>query len=1353
MELQRIWVTLALKSKEFLNGLDQAQGGANSFSNGITGRVGGALSGLQTVATGAFLGLGAAAIGGFGMALNAAIDMNASLEQSTMQFTTLMGDADMAAEHVANLFEFGAKTPFETGPIIVASKHLQIFGGEALNSMENLTLVGDAAAAVGAPIDEVSFWVGRLYSNLQAGAPFGEAAARLQELGIMGPEVRAQLEGMQESGAGAAEIFGAFQEDMGKFTGAMDLQSSSWSGMMSTLSDSLSMAAAEGLRPFFELARAGLGWLLESGIIDQVGAILSNFFKLIMRAPDEGGPLLDYLQELPLWLQPIGEFLARMAVGVSEFFTALTGGEGPGAAFAVLIENLARGLGMGREEAEGLGLKIGEFFTNLAEFMGPLVDAALNFVSFKDVLIALGVGILSMVIPAIAGLVLSLAPILLAVAAVIGIVALLRTAWESNFAGIQEKTASVIAFVRALIEGFIQAVSAFWNAHGEEIVAVLKQAWDTVKAVVEGVITILAIVIQAFIADVKEFWEMHGEQIVRILKVAWDSIMLIIRTVLTNIKLIVDAFVSLFQGDWEGFKEKIIEAWENAWNAVVTILSDLWALILPELVAIWESIKKWFDEKTEALKEIGRDVIEGILNGLDEKGDQIRETLVDWATKAWDAVKKFFGISSPSEKGKDAGRNIGEGFIEGVQAIGDSFWTETEDVWTGYYADLEAWYLELPWEDLPLYTMETWDSVWETLWDETEPRFEHWYDSLLDWWTSQPWEEMPDHTMVVFATSFGELSGRLQPTFEEFFEETIIVFQQFDWSIIGAQIVSGIVAGVEGNRGELFEAMVQLAREAIAAAEAELRMASPAKALIPVGEAIVLGIAQGVDDTSPALMQRMSSMADGVTETLKRYFKFVRDEGDYLNDWLADLPESIRFVVKDIGQLMADGSSSLRNYFLQVIEDGDYLNDWLTGLPESMRPGVEAMGKLIHDGSQEVRQYFTAVITDGDYLNDWLDQLPADMQPSIQSIGQLMAEGSTALSNYFNSVIETGDYLNDWLTHLPEEMRPSVEAIGAQIAGIADASVDAMAVVVDRSPPLGESIIIGVLEGIERARPALILGLEQLIFDVGVMLEFGSRAESIGSGFAGHFERKVIGPLVDEIGKVDQKLLAVSPIWERVFGHMNARLVDLTDPANMQAGLRQLTQLRNALANQGISGASGLAEVDLAIGSLAERNNLNAEYLRQQERLLALEKARSDLDFLKQQMELLKLIQENGLDASILEGLQLGLEADAGDLMDTMVRVMEGLVRSANHELQISSPSRVAMEIGQQWNAGLAVGLSQTRGVERALENGLAPFKDNRRINGRGTDNSRRTVINGGVTNIFQGRPESALEDMEVLLR
>src|SRR5206468_2629668 len=94
-------------------------------------------------------------------AIAGTFETNASLETAQLQFKILMGSADKAQEHVRELFEFAKATPFEAGPIIQASRQLEVMGGAALNTKANLTLIGDAAAGVSAPIQEVANWVGR----------------------------------------------------------------------------------------------------------------------------------------------------------------------------------------------------------------------------------------------------------------------------------------------------------------------------------------------------------------------------------------------------------------------------------------------------------------------------------------------------------------------------------------------------------------------------------------------------------------------------------------------------------------------------------------------------------------------------------------------------------------------------------------------------------------------------------------------------------------------------------------------------------------------------------------------------------------------------------------------------------------------------------------------------------------------------------------------------------------------------------------------------------------------------------------------------------------------------------------
>jgi hypothetical protein len=257
-------------------------GSFGSLFGVITGGVasGNLLSGALSTITGG-ISSAARAIGGF---ISSSMQMNASLESSTLQFTTLMGNADQAREHVKFLFEFAKTTPFETGPIIEASRIMQTFGGSALNSRENLRLFGDAAAATSAPIQEVAMWSGRLYAALQAGRPFGEAAQRLGELAIMTPQARGELEKMQKAGASGTEIWAKYQESLGRFDGAMVRMAGTWSGLTSSISDTLSIMAAQAFEPFFAAAKESLAGILDFLGDKGVEGAVKNFGMAAMTA-------------------------------------------------------------------------------------------------------------------------------------------------------------------------------------------------------------------------------------------------------------------------------------------------------------------------------------------------------------------------------------------------------------------------------------------------------------------------------------------------------------------------------------------------------------------------------------------------------------------------------------------------------------------------------------------------------------------------------------------------------------------------------------------------------------------------------------------------------------------------------------------------------------------------------------------------------------------------------------------------------------------------------------------------------------------------------------------------------------
>ena len=199
------------------------------------------------------IGIGTAAAAAGAVAAGAAfaafavsgVRFNAMVESATVKFGAFFGSAQAAEDHVRSLTQFAASTPFQMPGILEASKLLKTFGADAALGGETLRIVGDAAAGVGAPLENVSMWVGRMYTNLKSGKPIGEAASRLQELGLLGGPARNALEALAKEGGKTEEAMALLRGEFDKHEGAMERLSLTTEGLESTAADLTGQLAGE----------------------------------------------------------------------------------------------------------------------------------------------------------------------------------------------------------------------------------------------------------------------------------------------------------------------------------------------------------------------------------------------------------------------------------------------------------------------------------------------------------------------------------------------------------------------------------------------------------------------------------------------------------------------------------------------------------------------------------------------------------------------------------------------------------------------------------------------------------------------------------------------------------------------------------------------------------------------------------------------------------------------------------------------------------------------------------------------------------------------------------------------------
>lgn len=658
-----------------ISGFTGAMDKVESRSSGLASKMGSILNlagGFGVVQMGLNL-LG----GAFDIVKGSIIGMNSTLETSTLQFQTLMGDADRAKEHVAGLFEFAKATPFETGPIIQASKLLQTFGGDALNTKDNLTLFGDAAAATSTNIDELSFWSGRMYAALQAGKPIGEMTSRLSELAVLSPQATVEMEKMMASGASAEEVWATYTQSLEKFTGAMELQSGTWSGLVATFQDTLAIAGATAFKPFFDLAKGGLGQintLLEklgdSGVIEKFASGLANgvskavvfvkdlagnltsLYDLVVNGKFDGNlfglkedslpvaAILNFRKNLENGIQVVKLFVGEI---LSEFNIAKEYTNNIFERIGATLDTVFGGITKGVGPLQAFGAQVNNIFNVVKSVIQSFASEAMTI--FSEQGIVAGINFLLDALSKISPLVEAMRTIISEAGP--AILTVITETFGIVLSFIQENGASIMSTVmnlwngaREIIDVAVQGIASvvslvmttiadFMANNGENIKETLSRIWNTAATVVNAAITLIRDYVVPVFQEIVSFITSHSETIKTVLQAAWDMIRGIIQIALSVIEGVVNTVMAVIKGDWEG-----------AWTAIKDMFSGIWEGIQTYFTGAIEIFKVMFTTFLELVKTVWNDTWSAAFAIAQLTWD----TIVSFFQLTWQGISDLFSF-------------------------------------------------------------------------------------------------------------------------------------------------------------------------------------------------------------------------------------------------------------------------------------------------------------------------------------------------------------------------------------------------------------------------------------------------------------------------------------------------------------------------------------------------------------------------------------------------------------------------------------------------------------------------------------------------------------------------------------
>lgn len=279
-ELKAALASARAELKETTSALKSANIGMTEFG-GSSETASGSLTGAITKAnllTGVISNVSSMALSAAKDFIQTGIQYNAQLESYTTGFTNMLGSAEAAKAAMDAIQEDAARTPFDVASLTQANQLLISAGENAGYSRKVIMALGDAVSATGGGNAELS----RMSANLQQIANVGKASAidikQFAYAGINIYQVLAdytgksvqEVQNMTISYDLLSQALIAASEEGGRYYNAMDTQSQTMNGRVSTLKDNVSQLAG----------------LMTGDLSSGIGVVIGNLNNMVVAAQD-----------------------------------------------------------------------------------------------------------------------------------------------------------------------------------------------------------------------------------------------------------------------------------------------------------------------------------------------------------------------------------------------------------------------------------------------------------------------------------------------------------------------------------------------------------------------------------------------------------------------------------------------------------------------------------------------------------------------------------------------------------------------------------------------------------------------------------------------------------------------------------------------------------------------------------------------------------------------------------------------------------------------------------------------------------------------------------------------------------
>lgn len=225
----------------------------------------------------------------------------------------------------------------------------------------------------------------------------------------------------------------------------------------------------------------------------------------------------------------------------------------------------------------------------------------------------------------------------------------------------------VINNIAMVIQTALPAIQSVFQIWGSTIQSVINAVFPFIQTVVTSVMNVINAIITTVLAAINGDWSGVWEGIKNIASSVWNGIKSIVSSAINAVSSVISSVLNgisgIFSSVWNGIRGSVSAAWNGITSAVSSGVSSMMSFI----TSIPNRIKGVFSGAGSWLLSAGKNIIQGLINGITNAIGGAISAVKDAVSNVIDAAKNILGIHSPSKVfDREIGRMIPAGLGRGV---------------------------------------------------------------------------------------------------------------------------------------------------------------------------------------------------------------------------------------------------------------------------------------------------------------------------------------------------------------------------------------------------------------------------------------------------------------------------------------------------------------------------------------------------------------------------------------------------------------------------------------------------------------------------------------------------------------